>query len=452
MIRRPVDEMLRVAAGRRSAHMPGHKGRAPFPCPDLYALDTTELPVTDNLWKPENAVREAEERYAEAAGAGCSLFLTGGSTAGVHAMLQLYAREGDTVLLPRSAHLSAVNGCILGGLDAAWIPARQTADGRVYTAEADVLSALETHPEAKALLLTRPDYFGGCIPLTRIAGAAHARGIRLLVDEAHGAHLPWMASPPSAGALGADAWVQSAHKTLPALTGSAVLHLRDPEDRSRALTLLTREQSSSPSYLLVRSVDDARAWMEMRGRERLAATVDAVRALRERLPGMGLADARTLWDETGYAFDPTRLVIDAPEGGTALEKALAARGIDIEMADERRAVLIFTAMDTPEDIAAVGEALASLPHEPAARSAQPVPRGLPEKRMTPRAAAMARTESVPLAEAAGRVCAAAVGVYPPGIPLFVPGEVLDGEGLGQLIGAGEARRFGTEGDRIECVL
>jgi len=452
VIRRPVDAMLRDAAGRRSAHMPGHKGRAPFPCPDLYALDTTELPVTDNLWKPENAVREAEERYAAAAGAGCSLFLTGGSTAGVHAMLQLYAREGDTVLLPRNAHLSAVNGCIIGGLDAAWIPARQTPDGMVYTAEADVLSALDAHPEAKALLLTRPDYFGGCIPLTRIAAAARARGIRLLVDEAHGAHLPWMSALPSAGVFGADAWVQSAHKTLPALTGAAALHLRDPGDRSRALTLLTREQSSSPSYLLVRSADDARAWMEMCGRERLAATATAVRALRERLPGMGLADAHILWEETGYAFDPTRLVIDAPEGGATLEKALAERGIDIEMADERRAVLIFTAMDTPEEIAAIGDALALMPHTASLRPPTPRIASLPEKRMTPRAAAMARTEFVPLAGAEGRICAAAVGVYPPGIPLFVPGEVLEGEGLRLLKDTAPSRRFGTEGDKIECVL
>ncbi len=409
MIRRPVDAMLRAAAERRSAHMPGHKGRAPFPCPDLYALDTTELPVTDNLWQPEGAVLEAERLYAEAAGAGDTLFLTGGATAGMHAMLQLWTREGDSVLLPRNAHLSAVNACILGGLDPVWIPVRQTADGAVFVAEDDVLDAMDAHPEAKALLLTRPDYFGGCIPPERIAEAAHARGIRLLADEAHGAHLPWMPSLPSAGCFGAGAWVQSAHKTLPALTGCAVLHLRDAHDRPRALRLLTREQSSSPSYLLVRAIDDARAWMDANGKKRLEDTASAVRLLRRCLPEMGLIDAHTLWGETGYAFDPTRLVIDAPEGGFALAQSLQEAGVDVEMADDRRVVMIFTAMDTPEDIAAIGEILASLPHEPAFR---PAPRSLcalPGKAMSPRAAVMAPTESAPPAEAEGRVCSAPVG-------------------------------------------
>ena len=451
MIERPVDAMLRAAAGRRSAHMPGHKGRAPFPCPDLYALDTTELPITDNLWKPEGAVRKAEELYAKAAGAACTLFLTGGSTAGIHAMLQLDAREGDTVLLPRTPHLSAINGCILGGLNPVWIPAKQTPDGMLYTAEADVLSALDDHPEAKAILLTRPDYFGGCIPLSRIAESTRARGIRLLVDEAHGAHFPWMEFLQSASQFDADAWVQSAHKTLPALTGCAVLHLKDERDRSRALTTLTREQSSSPNYLLVRAIDDARAWMEAYGRQRLAETVQAVHDLRIRLPEMGLTDAHILWGETGYDFDPTRLVIGAPEGGFALAEALQASGIDVEMADERRVVMIFTAMDTPQDLTAIGDILEAFPHRPI-----PPPESiplctLPEKVMSPRAAVMAQTEFVPLAEAEGRISAASVGIYPPGIPLFVPGEILGGEGFRQLMAAGTDRLFGTDGNRVECV-
>ncbi len=451
MIDRPVDEMLRAAAGRKSAHMPGHKGRAPFPPGDPYSLDTTELPLTDNLWQPEGAVLEAERLYAEAAGAGCTLFLTGGSTAGIHCMLQLWAREGDTVILPRSAHLSAVNACILGGLDPVWIPARQTADGLTTIAEADALACMEAHPEAKAVLITRPDYFGGCIPLGRIAEKAHAMGMKLLADEAHGAHLPWMDGPASASTFGADAWVQSCHKTLPALTGTAVLHLRDPADRSRALTLLTREQSSSPSYLLVRSIDDARAWMEEKGRSRLRDTARAVRALRDALPGMGLTDPHSLWSETGYEFDPTRLVIDAPEGGPALEEALRGRGIDVEMADERRVVMIFTAIDEPEDIAAIGQALAALPHAKTRLPGSGAPCPLPEKRFPPRAVAMGKTELIPIREAEGRVSAVSAGLYPPGVPLFVPGEVLSGEVLRRLAEAPRSRRFGLSGASIECM-
>ena len=452
MRERPVDAMLRSAAGRVSAHMPGHKGRAPFPCPDLYALDTTELPLTDNLWRPEGAVAEAERLYAEAVGAACSLMLTGGATAGVHAMLQLWAREGDTVILPRNAHLSAVNACVIGGLDPVWIPVRTTDDGWPYVDEANALSVMEAHPEAKTILLTRPDYGGCCVPLSRVADRARKLGMRLVVDEAHGGHLPWMRKPRSCQAWGADAWVQSAHKTLPALTGCAALHLRDRSDRSRALNLLTREQSSSPSYLLVRALDDARVWMEDHGRERLALITEAVDGLRARLPEMGLKDNHRLWSETGHDFDPTRLVISAPEGGCTLARALETAGIDAEMADDRRVVMIFTAMDEPQDIRAIGEALAALPHPPQEGVREPDPAPLPEKRMTPREAAMRPSSLLPLRQAGGHVSARAAGLYPPGVPLFMPGEIIGGEGLRQLIGAEDSRRFGTEGEMIECAL
>ena len=445
-VNRPVDRMLREAARRRSAHMPGHKGRSPYGAADLYALDTTELPVTDDLMHPRGAVLEAERLYAEAAGAARTLFLTGGSTAAVHVMLQLWAREGDTVILPRNAHLSAVNACVIGGLRIAWIPCRQTADGYVFIAEQDALQTLKAHPGAKCILLTRPDYYGGMIPLARISALAGAMGIRLTVDEAHGAHLPWLEGFDSAASFGADAWAQSAHKTLPALTGSALLHLRDPADERRAMALLRREQSSSPSYLLVRSVDDARAWMAAEGAARLRETVRAANALREHLP-----DAARNWAGTGYEFDPTRLTVDAPQGGFALEAAFRDKGLDVEMADARRVVLILTAMDTPADIRAM-EALFPPADDHAAQIPGPDPLPpLPEAVLTVREAAMAQSEPVPLTKAAGRIAAEAVGLYPPGIPLAVPGERLTEDILAQLLAAPEEMRFGTEGDTIHAV-
>ena len=158
---RPLHEMLREASGRRSFHMPGHKGRAPFGPVDVYALDTTELPVTDDLYCPERGIRRAEELYARCAGAAETLFLHNGSTAGIHVMVQLYAGEGDEVILPRNAHLSAVNGCVLGGVRAAWIPVTTLPDGYAYIAEEDVLRTMEEHPHARAILLTRPDFYGG---------------------------------------------------------------------------------------------------------------------------------------------------------------------------------------------------------------------------------------------------------------------------------------------------
>ena len=134
---RPVYDMLTAASARRSGHMPGHKGRPPFGAADLYALDTTELPNTDDLYAAEGGLREAMRLYAQAAGAAKTIFLHNGSTAGNHVMLQLYAREGETVLLPRNAHLSAVNACVLGGMRVKWMPVRCTPDGYCYLAEED---------------------------------------------------------------------------------------------------------------------------------------------------------------------------------------------------------------------------------------------------------------------------------------------------------------------------
>lgn len=431
--------------------MPGHKGQSPFGTADLYALDATELPLTDDLYAPERGIAQAQSLYAGAAGAACTLFLTNGSTCGMHVMLQLYAREGETVLLPRNAHLSAVNACILGGMKARWIPARMTADGLCYMCEADVSAAMAEYPEARVLLLTRPDYYGGCIALERIIRAAHERNMRVVVDEAHGAHFPWLTGMQSAGACGADAWVQSVHKTLPGLTGAAVLHLADENDRAAALRLLRREQTSSPSFVHMLSIDDAREYMSLHGRERLAEVVAAADTLRRRLPEWGYADAHAMWRDTGLTFDPTRLVIDAPQGGATLAEALAARGVDVEMHDLRRVVLILTAMDDPADILRVGDVLAEIP--PTQRNVEVLPAltALPQRAMEVRAAAMAAWENVPLTACAGRIAAVAAGLYPPGIPLVCPGEVVTGETVRRLTDVKNQERFGVEGDTLACV-
>ncbi len=452
MRERPMMEMLKAASGRVSCHMPGHKGQAPFEPVDLYALDTTELPVTDDFYAPERAIARAQALYAQAADAGATLFLHNGATQGVHALVQLYAGPGETVLLPRNAHLSAVHGCVLGGIRARWMNVTQRPDGYCYVAEETVLAALAEHPEAKAVLLTRPDYFGGCVPLERIVQEAHARGIRVVVDEAHGAHFPFLSgrAPRSAGELGADAWVQSTHKTLPALTGSAVLHLRNPEDEAAARRILRREQTSSPSFLLMLSLDDARAWMEEKGLLRLASLASGLASLRETLTMLGYPDAHEQWRDTGLQFDPTRLVLTAPQGGAALAEALRQRGIDVEMWDQRRVVCILTAMDGPDTVGCLLRALREIP--PTQMDLSPLPKLTmrPERVLEVREAAMGRSESVPLAKCAGRVAAVAAGLYPPGVPLVCPGERITEETAALLERSAPQERFGVEGDTLLC--
>ncbi len=431
--------------------MPGHKGKAPFPAVDMYALDTTELPLTDDLYTPERGIAEAQRLYAEAAGAAWTLFLTNGSTSGIHVMLQLYAREGDTVLLPRNAHMSAVNGCIMGGLKVRWLPLSMTADGLCYMKESDVIAAMDAHPETKTILLTRPDFYGCVLPLERIVAEAHARGIRVVVDEAHGAHLPWMADVKSAGECGADVWVQSVHKTLPGLTGAAALHLRSEDDHVRARMLLRREQSSSPNFVMLMSIDDARAYMEEAGEAVLTAVSAAADEVRQALPSLGYGDAHALWRDTGLQFDPTRLVIDAPQGGAALAAAFREHGVDAEMFDLRRVVFILSAMDKPEEVLHILSVLKEIPPVQADIPQLPMLTDIPQRAMEVRAAAMAETEYVPLARCAGRIAAASAGLYPPGVPLVCPGEVVPQEVVQRLMNAKQQERFGVEGDTLICV-
>ena len=431
--------------------MPGHKGRAPFGMMDVYALDTTELPVTDDLYHPERGVRQAEALYAKAAGAAETMFLHNGSTVGIHTMVQLYAGEGDTVILPRNAHLSAVNGCVLGGVRAVWIPVTMLPDGYAYIAEEDALAALTAHPEAKAILLTRPDYYGGCMPLKRVISLAHSMGVRVVVDEAHGAHFPWLEGMDSAGALGADAWVQSVHKTLPGLTGTAVLHLRNAADRERAMRILRREQTSSPNYALMASIDDARAFMEAEGKERLARTAKLAGILRQVLPITGYEEAHSQWGRTGMTFDPTRVVIHAPQGGFALAQTLRKRGVDVEMADIRRVVLIMTCMDEPGEIMGLIGILRDNPPYGKLLPSLSWASELPEKVMEVRQAVMAQCELVPLEDAEGRVAAQAAGLYPPGIPLVCPGERISEKTIRTLAEAGGQERFGVDGGKLLCV-
>ena len=452
---RPVWEMLSGASQRTSGHMPGHKGRSPFGVRDLYALDTTELPITDDLYSPERGLKEAQRLYARAAGSGAALFLHNGSTVGNHILLQLYAREGDLVLLPRNAHLSAVNGCVLGGLRAAWIPARVTEDDYAYVAERDVLDTMERYPQAKAVFLTRPDYYGGCLPLERIAARAHEMGMKLVVDEAHGAHLPWLDTLPDAGRCGADAWVQSVHKLLPGLTGSAVLHLRNPEEEPAARRILRREQTSSPSFLLMLSIDDSRALMEKEGPARLRQLIARLADLRRRLPMWGYTDCFEKWRSLPLTFDPTRLVIEAPQGGHVLAEQLQKLGIDAEMADARRCVLLFSVMTEMEEIDAVERALETTSSASLRSAPSPKGEGLDselsnqtfpfrerwyeardEVVLSLRAAAMAEGEWVPLDRAEGRVAGQSMGLYPPGIPLAVPGERITREIMERLNSAG----------------
>lgn len=438
MIKRPMYDMLSRLQGRLALHTPGHRGQLPFG--EAAPFDTTELPVTDDLYAPQGGIAEAEKLMALSAGAAASVFLCGGSTAGLQSLMLTYLSPFDQVILPRNAHHSAIGACVLGGFDAVFAPLSLDEDDYAYVSEESFLTAIGAYPKAKAVLVTRPDYYGGMIGLERIAQAAHAAGMKLIVDEAHGAHLNWMPGRANAGAFGADAWVQSAHKTLPALNAASIMHFKHAADAQTARGHLRLLQTASPSFPVLKSIDDARAFMDNCGRQRLLALQALADAFCQKAAKLGYSDARR--------EDPTRVVLLAPQGGEALAQALANGGVDVEMYDHRRVVCLFCVMDTQETFDTLYRALEKIP--PAGAPPAPLPRtGLPEKSMSVRDAYFARAEWVPIKSAAGRVAARAFGLYPPGIPLAVPGEKVSKE-IPTLLSGGMSC-FGVLEEKILCV-
>ena len=449
----PMLRMLRDAQHRVRLHMPGHKGRLPLEWMDS-ALDTTEIAPTDDLFSPCSGIARAQELYAAACGAAQTIFLSGGSTSGMLAMLLYAAAPDGKVIMPRTAHHSAISASVWGGLEPVFVAPRLTRDGALYYTTDDVLSAMERTPDARAVLITRPDYYGVCGALEPIARRCRRTGMLLCVDEAHGAHWPWQETPQSAGRLGADLWIQSAHKTLPTLTGGAVLHAAAGIDTGRLLRTLRMVHTSSPSFLILQTLDGARAMMDAQGSALLSEMRDRILAFWKTVKAAGYRDAHDAWAADGLECDPSRIVVDCAARrltGWQAQEALTALGIDAEMADDRRLVFIPSIMDEAEWLEQAALALAQIPSGNAVFTDAPSLVAMPERAMCLREAALRPQEKVALHRAAGRIAAVSAGLYPPGVPLVTPGEVVGQETVDALEQAPPRWRFGLAGENLFCV-
>ncbi len=455
---RPMRSMLSRVSFRTSLHMPAAQGRAPLRSFAPYRLDATELPVTDDLYRPQGAIAEAERLAAASAGAGATIMVPGGSTAGLHAMLLYACGRGGSVVLPRNAHLSCLNLCAVAGVEPAFAEPSFTPEGRPYTTPEAYARALDEHPRAAAALALHSDYYGLLTDLPAVARETHARGRLLLCDEAHGAYFNWRSDVPNAGACGADLFVQSAHKTLPALTPGAWLHAMPGVDGRRLRGLLRMVQTSSPSFLIMLSLDEARCWMDERGPDACERLLAAMERFRKRAAALGFADDQ-LAAPPGMAYDRLRLTLRSPRGGWWLQARLEARGLDVEMADERCVVCILSLLDGPKRLAKLLRALRSIAAEAdtpgAVAPAAPlelVPAAWPPRRMPMGEAAFADSEPVPLSGAVGRVSAVNAGPYPPGIAWLTAGDEVTPGVAALLARAPYERLFGLEAPgTLRCV-
>lgn len=426
----PLYDALRRFAGSDPLrlHMPGHKGK-PVPMPELSALsslDFTELPPTGNLFDGGGPIQEAEDLWAADFGMDSCLFLTGGSTQGIHSALALTCRPGDAVLMDRGMHRSACHAMALLDLRPVYL-------GRPWLEGAGVCGPirpeavereLTVHPEIHTVFVTSPTYYGVLSDLPSLARVCHAHGARLVVDAAHGAHLPFLGE---SGIAAADVAVVSAHKTLPAPGQSALLFVNGiPPQRLRETAGIFG--SSSPSYPMMAALDCVRSFMEKEGGTLYRRSAERTASLRRRTPALTEEDA---------SLDPTRYVLCCRDGE---ERALQELGIYPEMSDRGHVVCIFTCADTGEDFARLERALDAHGLMNTVRPTISAPPPLhPEQRLTPRQALFAPALIIPQSECEGRIAARPVAPYPPGIPVVAPGEIFDKKLLAYLTEIGYNR-------------
>ncbi|MRN57194.1 aminotransferase class I/II-fold pyridoxal phosphate-dependent enzyme [Paenibacillus monticola] len=482
--RAPLYEMLEQyrVKGNISYHVPGHKNGEAYAgatgagyLREIMRYDVTEITGTDDLHHPEGVIKEAQELAAHCFGAEESFFLVGGSTAGNLALILTVCPEpGMILILQRNVHKSVIHGLMLAGVRAVFLePLIDPLSGlAVAPAVETVQAALAAYPDAAAVLVTMPNYYGMGSDLAPLAQACHDSGVPLLVDEAHGAHYgQHPALPAGALACGADGVVQSTHKMLPALTMGAMLHIQGPRlDRALLRQRLAMVQSSSPSYPVMASLDLARQLLHSQGASAFAAGLAAVDILRRgltALPRFRLLQPAAPQDGAAhFTQDPFKAVIyDVTRvlSGFELQRRLEDRGCVPEMSDDRHVVLLFSLGSRAEDAVRLLEALGEIETEIQAVStygevepssgmvsesvttnveaggnpnvssnistwnnlsktliSDPVPFSL-------KPVAASHTERIKLEDSVGRVAAEMVIPYPPGIPLLYSGETITGQ-------------------------
>ncbi|WP_420871897.1 aminotransferase class I/II-fold pyridoxal phosphate-dependent enzyme [Cohnella rhizosphaerae] len=477
----PLFEMLvsHAQKGLTPFHVPGHKqrtvgdqhegARADFGM--LMDIDVTELSDTDDLHDPSGAIALAQDLAAACFGAEETRFLVGGSTAGNLAMILGICDAGDLVLVQRNVHKSIINGLALAGAQCVFLTPESDDQSGIAIAPSleTVKRAIEKYREAKALILSSPNYYGMTADLMPLVEAAHGRRMPVLVDEAHGAHFGLHpAFPGSALQAGADVVVQSTHKMLSSLTMSAMLHMQgDLVYRPAIRQALGMILSSSPSYPLMASLDLTRRAIQMQGPALFEPALAAAQAIREALAGLPF--------EALDANDPLKLSIrDQMErlSGFELQTRLEAHGCVAEMADAKYAVLALGPGTREEDAAVLLQALNKIAGEldadaermESSRTEEVAMKSSPGNSsmsiaygQLPEPVTIRRripyTSSVSLEAASGRVCGEWIIPYPPGIPLLYPGESISKavvEELTRLAAAG-ARFQGAADESLSTI-
>ncbi|MDF2556879.1 MAG: speA [Bacillales bacterium] len=432
--------------------VPGHKRSEnielleEFAGRELLKFDVNSMPNLDNLNYPKGVIAEAQDLMAEAFGADHAFFIVGGTTQAIHAMIFSACGPGEKLLLPRNVHKSAVNAMIMAGVTPVYMHAGVDDELQFVTGVSfeTAKQAIDENPDAKAILLINPTYYGACSPLKEITDYAHSKDMVVLVDEAHGAHLHFHDKLPlSAMTCGADISATSIHKTGGSLTQSSALLLKNNRiskySVQKALNLL---QTTSASYLLMTSLDIARRNLALNGKKQLDEIIQLVsnaRASINLIPGLYAYGLEKVGTNDIYSLDETKLGVQVSglgiTGFEVYEILRTEYNIQLELADTHNILAIISFGDKKENLAHLVDALRDLSQkigENRVLNKFNVPNIDPVIKIAPREAFFADKETVLLEEAIGRISAESVMVYPPGIPILSPGELITTEIVGYI--------------------
>ena len=427
-------------------HIPGHKkgqGMDPafreFVGDNVLSIDLINIAPLDDLHSPKGAIAQAQKLAAEAFGADHTFFSVQGTSGAIMTMILTVVGPGDKILVPRNVHKSIMSAIVFAGAIPIFIhPEVDTELGISHGISPDsVEKALIKYPDTKAVLVINPTYYGFAADLKKIVEIVHRRNIPVVVDEAHGVHIKFHDDLPlSAMQAGADMAATSVHKLGGSMTGSSVLNVREGlVSAKRVQSVFSMLTTTSTSYPLLASLDTARRQLAVHGHDLLEDTIRLAKDTRKRInaiPHLTCVGKEKLGSPATYDMDPTKLLISVKDlgitGHQAEEWLRHHANLEVELSDLYNILCILTVADTKKETNILVNALSRLSKQfetdAVITEVQVNIPEIPALAMTPRDAFYAQTESIPLAEAEGYICAEFIMVYPPGIPIFIPGEII----------------------------
>ncbi|ANE47417.1 arginine decarboxylase [Paenibacillus swuensis] len=432
-------------------HIPGHKKGAgmdqefrSFVGDNVLSIDLINIAPLDDLHQPTGVIEEAQQLAADAFGADYTYFSVQGTSSAIMTMILAVCSPGDKIIIPRNVHKSVMSAIIFSGAKPVFLsPARDKNLGIDHGITLrSVKRAMEKHPDAKALLVINPTYYGFCANLKEIVDLVHSFKIPVLVDEAHGVLIHFHEElPMSAMEAGADMAATSVHKLGGSMTGSSVLNVKKGlVNPQRVQTIFSMLTTTSTSYPLLASLDVARRNLALNGREMADQAISLAKYARETIntiPGLYSFGEEILGDEATFDWDPTKLCVHVRNLGiTGYETENFLRehyNIEVELSDMYNILALITPGDTQETVDILLTALRHLSKvnyniREAGELIVKVPE-IPHLAITPRDAFYGDTEVIPFTESADRIIAEFIYVYPPGIPILLPGEVISQENI-----------------------